>query len=192
MTAEPQVVVADQREHAAEELERLRRAPPGTPAGSRARTPPRTPRPRSTAASEQMHLRRAAREQRPAPRPSRPRASIPGSCTSGTNTSPTSPSAAPALAHVAADLPLRDLRAVLVDQPLPDPPRRVTLLARRLAIRHQATRRSPPDTRPASAPAGPPAPASRGGTGDSSACLTARRCTPCRSASALIDSPSRS
>ena len=41
------------------------------------------------------------------------------------------------LAHIAADLALRDLRAVLGDQALPDPPRGVTLLARRVAIREQ-------------------------------------------------------
>lgn len=41
------------------------------------------------------------------------------------------------LAHVAADLPLGDLRAVLGDQALPDAPRRVALLARRIAIGQQ-------------------------------------------------------
>ena len=41
------------------------------------------------------------------------------------------------LTHVPADLPLGHLRAVLVHKPLPDPPRRVTLLARRLPIRLQ-------------------------------------------------------
>ena len=40
-----------------------------------------------------------------------------------------------ALTHIAADLALRDLRAVLGDQALPDPPRGVTLLARRIAVR---------------------------------------------------------
>jgi hypothetical protein len=37
-------------------------------------------------------------------------------------------------AHVAADLTLRNLRAVLLNETLPDPPRRVTPLARRLTI----------------------------------------------------------
>src|SRR5581483_5398460 len=44
---------------------------------------------------------------------------------------------APAAAHIATHLPLRHLDAVLVDQPLPDPPRRVPLLTRRLPIRDQ-------------------------------------------------------
>ena len=46
-----QVVEPDLREHAAEPLERLRRAAPGTPAGSRPATPDRTPPRRTTRAS---------------------------------------------------------------------------------------------------------------------------------------------
>ena len=42
---------------------------------------------------------------------------------------------APPLMHVARDLALRHPRAMLLDQPLPDPARRVTLLARRLQVR---------------------------------------------------------
>jgi hypothetical protein len=80
---------------------------------------------------------------------------------------------------------------VLVDQPPPDPLRRVTLLARRLAIRFKAR----VDDRPIRASFGVGRPTGErftGGTGDANACLTARRCAPCRSASARIDNPSRS
>ena len=79
---------------------------------------------------------------------------------------------------------------MLLDQPLPDPPRRVTLLARRLpsASSHPSMiRRYAPN-----AGAGRPYGARfAGGTADSNACLTARRCTPWRLASSLIDNPSR-
>ena len=44
------------------------------------------------------------------------------------------PQRAAPLAHVATDLPLGDLRAMLSDQPLPHPPRRVPLLARHLQV----------------------------------------------------------
>jgi hypothetical protein len=72
---------------------------------------------------------------------------------------------------------------VLGDQELPDTARRVALLARSIAIGHQPLvdysairaklrRRLSTGARFA------------GSTGDTSACLTARRCTPWRSASA--------
>ena len=41
---------------------------------------------------------------------------------------------APTRTHIPADLTLRHHRAVLLDQPLPDPPRGMALLARRLPI----------------------------------------------------------
>ncbi len=67
----------------------------------------------------------------------------------------------------------------------------MTLLARRIAIRQQPrlyhTAIRAELRRPLSTGA-----RLTGGTGATSACLTARRCTPWRSASALIDSPSRS
>ncbi len=100
-----------------------------------------------------------------------------------TSASPQSTSAStPGLVHHAARTPRRAARParrrrrrtysphlslsatsapVLVDEPPPDPLRRMTLLARRLPIRPQATRRSAPGTRPASAPAAPPAPLRR-------------------------------
>jgi len=43
----------------------------------------------------------------------------------------------PPLADIPAHLPLGHLRAVLLDQPLPDPPSRVSLLGRRVTVRLQ-------------------------------------------------------
>ena len=79
--------------------------------------------------------------------------------------------------HVAADLPLRHPRAVLLDETLPDPPGGVTLLPRRL---RSAVRISSITSR-----YGPSFGAGRnsgtrfaGGIADSNAWLTARRWTP--------------
>ncbi len=94
-------------------------------------------------------------------------------------------------AHVVAHRRLRDVDAVLVDQPPPDPLGRVALLARHLEVRgqplvDQPVLRAELFRRPRRGRR------LGGGTDDASACLTARRCTPWRFASALIDSPSRS
>ena len=71
------------------------------------------------------------------------------------------PQLAPALAHVLADRHLRDISAVLIDQPPPDPLRGVPLLARRHPIGDQPLIDQRPILRPASAPAGSPAPLRR-------------------------------
>jgi hypothetical protein len=84
------------------------------------------------------------------------------------------PELATALTHIARHLALGDLRAVLGDQPLPHPPRRVPLLARRIAIAlkplvDQRPERTELRRRPLTGER------LDGGTGDASACLTARR-----------------
>jgi hypothetical protein len=98
---------------------------------------------------------------------------------------------APADAHIAAHLPLRNLDTMLVDEPLPDPPRNMPLLTRRLPINDHhpsiSSRYGP------SFGAGRPTGCLRGGgNGEASACRTVRRCTPWRRAKSRIDSPSRS
>ena len=76
--------------------------------------------------------------------------------------------------HILANRPLRDIRGILVTQPLPDPLRGMTLLPRRAwsASSHPSiTARYAP-----SFGAGRPTGARfTGGTGDTSAALTARR-----------------
>jgi site-specific recombinase XerD len=113
----------------------------------------------------------------------------PRACNCGTNASTTSPSATRRLTHVAADLAFGHLRAVLGDQSLPDAPRGVALLARRIAIGHQPRI----DHTAIGTELRCRATGERltGGSGDIRACLTARRCTQWRSASGLIDSLSR-
>ena len=169
-----QVVVSDLAEHAAEPVERQlvtfqERLLGLDRRGHRER------RPRETRAHvEQVHHRPGAGQldlglppidlRRPA-----------GAWTCGTNTSPDrQPQLAAALADMITHRRLRDLDAVLVHQPPPDPLRRVPLLARRRPDPRSATHRSARDTRPASAPAGPPAALRAAGPRDSNACRTAR------------------
>ena len=96
---------------------------------------------------------------------------------------------AAALPDVPADRALGDVGALLVDQALPDPARRVALLAGRVAVLGQpladrggmgTDRRQRPVSTGLRG----------GGTADASACRTARRCTLCRRASSRIDTPS--
>ena len=170
-----------------------RRAARGTPAGSRPATPDRTPRPRTT---------RASRTDEPscAPPPDRPRASpqstsapTPGCVHLRDEHLPDRPAhRALARPHVLTHRRLRDLGAVLIDQPPPDPPRGVPLLARRLPIglkppvdqrpiRPQLRRR--PTHRPPASPAAPATPTPASPPADE---------PHDRSANARIDSPSRS
>ena len=96
---------------------------------------------------------------------------------------------AAARADVPADGALGDVGALLVDEALPDPARRVALLARGLLVLGQpgADRRGMRADRRL----GPDSTGLRGGgTADARAWRTARRCTLCRRASSRIDTPS--
>ena len=101
------------------------------------------------------------------------------------------PKLATALADVITNRRLRDLDAVLIEQPPPDPLRCMPLLARRGQITDQPLMDSSRYS-PNLAPADDTGLRFAGGTEDSNACLTARRCTPCLAANARIESPSRS
>ena len=93
--------------------------------------------------------------------------------------------------HVAADGRLGHLGVVLVDQALPDPPGRVALLLRERR-RSSASQPSMIGFQGPSAGAGRSPCLRGGGIGEASASRTVRRCTPKCSASARIDSSSRS
>ena len=132
----PQIVVAHQRRNAAEEVKRL-----GVPFEERLlrlveeRSGKRRARV-TEAQMKEMNLRAPAAQQHPCLAPV-DLALHPRRVQLRHERLTDLPERHTALAHVAADLALRDLRAMLSDQALPHPPRRVTLLARRIAIGHQ-------------------------------------------------------
>ena len=116
-------------------------------------------------------------------------ASTPGSCTCGTNTSPTSPSSRRRRRTYRAP-PLATPRTPCSSTSRsPDPLRRVPLLARRLPIRDQPRVDQLADTGPASAPAGPPAACAAAAAPTQAPAAPSRRCTPCRRANSRIDKP---
>ena len=172
-----QVVVADQREHAAEEARTPPRAPPGTPAASAARTRSRTPRPSSRRASGTGSTVRRCPAISTTASPQSTSASTPGSCTCGTNTSsdrlaqltpaqrarsgaPAAPTPRPRARRRAAARPASPCAAACAAPP--DPPAATPSIS--APIRPQLRRRPPLRQR-----------FRGGGNGDASACRTARR-----------------
>ena len=97
---------------------------------------------------------------------------------------------AAARADVPADGRLGDVGALLVDEALPDPARRVALLARRRPGPRSASARIVAAWGPIAGWARDSTGLRGGGTADARAWRTARRCTLCRRASSRIDTPS--
>ena len=100
------------------------------------------------------------------------------------------PKLAAAPVDIARDLALGDLRAMLLDEPLPA--RLAVWRCLRGASRSAFSHSSMICRYAPNAGAGRPSgDRFSGGTADSSACRTARRCTRCRLANSRIDNPSR-
>jgi hypothetical protein len=98
------------------------REPPETSAGSHCGTPRRRRRLNATGAAGRDGPSRAVRRSSPPPHPSRPRPRLP-TRDAGTRTPADVTRLMSAHMHHPADLGRRDPRAVLLDQPLPDPSR---------------------------------------------------------------------
>jgi hypothetical protein len=136
-----QVVEADLGEHAAEPLKRLHVQLQERLLGlDQRRLAERRPRERR-AHHEQMHRRRDARELNHGLAPIDLRLHARGMDLRHEHIADRPTQLPLALTHVLPHGHLGDIGAMLVDQPPPDPLRRVALLARRLAIGPQATRR---------------------------------------------------
>ena len=172
-----EIVVSDQRRTPRRRTPTPRRAPPGTPAGSRACAPARSTPPRSKRASGTGAPSSPRRRSPPSPRPSRPPPPPPAPCTTArTPRRPARPARGGARAHTggpAARTPRRRARPAAARGSA----WRCAAACAAPTDQRSATNRSARDTRPASAPAAPPA-----------ACAPAAAATP-TPAGPSVDAP---